>query len=1290
MIMDAIDLKSKYQNTCELKLTDGAYDYYVLANNVAADPEASTIRFTGTRDAENLIGISMSCTGETDHLKTFLTKKNHGSVWSISDRELKQQVAKHIINCNIAVLLRGETEYGSGTFAGEKPVVDISKKRVFGFVLPDFGEHNITFKILDDKTSKTIGGVKLNIFHKDGKYKECLSDDAGKIIYPDIKKGVYDLKTRVSDIWEINLKNTFNFTGSGIAVIAHETDDNLESPDKSFINPYSKKDRKSYTHLINIIEHKVEDGETFTSIAEKYQLSFRELGYFNWQIYRKEDVLKSIKYDVGYRALTDDQKDCFFDHQIDPGIIYIPQSLEEVDFQCNKTHTLRLNQCRYENRLYSTFAIDQFRGLAAKMGQDDFYIWSANIFGFDIPVDHYKRLRNDLLNNQLNNPVIRLVKQSFNGGYEAGFDNDQEEIRLRKYFPEKAQNANWDAWKLLIILVEEFGHYIDYILRYEYEDENGKKIEGDANLDEGARYAYALLNFDFDKTEKVHFADYIPPDEKKSLYAEYQDLNLAVELWLSHKRQDDDDKDVDFEYWGPGLGKGTCSHGHESLEQVLLDVGFERRYLKYIYFGNWMRDFSQVIDPKTVRPPGKESIFDGLTKQTWTKIIDYLSLFEFGEDKDKNGERIFKVTEERLGLYRSEEHLDNPFGIEDSDADKGFRGACTKEELEVDPSTWIKKYLINKGPWPNSADYVKNQLELAADMSKSKYDRYRHFGAALHSLEDLYAHTNFVELALIKFGHTKVVPWSKKMGNGFYPLVTGSFGGLDSAASLLIPVAEHLENEVECKAGVRSPGMRMALIILQDTNLKWKNGLEGVLNDFEAIEQKYPDAATLLCRTISQSLQFISIYMGHTIHFMANCIDDVQTLTGLGPNPENPTHSQLSKDHDDHPFHMLGAECTMDLIKTLGAAMQQTWDGEMDPKELQELAVSYFIHPEKINLNTGETTTAESPEHLKRLMRIVRDWSKKPENMPLIEKASSASWVEDQCKKVKNHYKYFENLSKKYTGNKEDLLAFINFKFAEKKKETNDFMATLLDTNQHKKTVSDKMKSISETIKKRGESLPNDFDDFIEGITEKGNKIAVGSQNFYNYNKEKIIIVKENLEKAVKGALNEETRQKELETIKVQLEKHNVKEFLMKEKKHLETVTQTAVKKSKEIFDKSKELLKEYDIEKTGKELLDKSKNIIEDINTDEIQKEIEKTIENINRSAHEKANELIDAINNIDINKIQKNLEKQTVEKIRAISKQNHDQINKTIETLKKETAETIENCRNQLNEAIKLLNVK
>ena len=84
-----------------------------------------------------------------------------------------------------------------------------------------------------------------------------------------------------------------------------------------------------------------------------------------------------------------------------------------------------------------------------------------------------------------------------------------------------------------------------------------------------------------------------------------------------------------------------------------------------------------------------------------------LSFLSFGYATEE-----FEVTEERLGVYRPEEHIDNPKDYADNkDArqyDTRLRGLVQPVELEVDLMTGMKNYIANEsGGWATSAGYVK-------------------------------------------------------------------------------------------------------------------------------------------------------------------------------------------------------------------------------------------------------------------------------------------------------------------------------------------------------------------------------------------------------------------------------------------------------------------------------------------------------------------------------------------------------------------------------------------------------
>ncbi|KAI0518307.1 heterokaryon incompatibility Het-C [Xylaria bambusicola] len=211
---------------------------------------------------------------------------------------------------------------------------------------------------------------------------------------------------------------------------------------------------------------------------------------------------------------------------------------------------------------------------------------------------------------------------------------------------------------------------------------------------------------------------------------------------------------------------------------------------KQIYFGNWLRDFSQVIDT---------TLLETVNEAILRAIVSVMGFLEFGFATDE-----FDVTRERLGVYTHVEHIDNPAGYADDakKVDERLRGPVDPRELEFDPETGMKNYIANSGQgWATSADYIREQLSKSIELGRLKRDTQAkkesriHLGAALHTLEDFSAHSNFIELCLHELGEEQVFPfvgdacrieaprrWKHRK---VAPLVTGTFGMLDIFHSLL-------------------------------------------------------------------------------------------------------------------------------------------------------------------------------------------------------------------------------------------------------------------------------------------------------------------------------------------------------------------------------------------------------------------------------------------------------------------------------------------------------------------------
>lgn len=123
----------------------------------------------------------------------------------------------------------------------------------------------------------------------------------------------------------------------------------------------------------------------------------------------------------------------------------------------------------------------------------------------------------------------------------------------------------------------------------------------------------------------------------------------------------------------------------------------------------------------------------------------------------------------------------------------------------------MKNYISNEqGGWATSSGYVKHSLARSIHFGRmytSSSNRGREedlcealrcLGQSLHTLEDFGAHTNYTELALREMGfnnvftHTGTATQINVRGKHVYPLVTGTFGGVDFLHSVLGEATDHL------------------------------------------------------------------------------------------------------------------------------------------------------------------------------------------------------------------------------------------------------------------------------------------------------------------------------------------------------------------------------------------------------------------------------------------------------------------------------------------------------------------
>jgi hypothetical protein len=289
---------------------------------------------------------------------------------------------------------------------------------------------------------------------------------------------------------------------------------------------------------------------------------------------------------------------------------------------------------------------------------------------------------------------------------------------------------------------------------------------------------------------------------------------------------------------------------HGDIEDMLATVACLRGHkwkstmIKRVYFGNWLRDYSQAVDTATLSKVQGETI---------RVLVWILSFMSFGY-----ATREFEVTADRLGVYRPEEHIDNPKDYADNEdarkLDPRLRGPVSEAELAIDPHTGMKNYIANEqGGWATSSGYVKYSFSRAIHYGRlythgpsgqrgneeDLCEALRCLGQGLHCLEDYGAHTNYTELVLRELGYSNVFAHVgtntaiNLNGKRVFPLVTGTFGGVDFFHSVLGEATDHITS---------------AEIDEMDTTLSdalTKNSCNGPLNALTDVLGKVPGTSGL-------------------------------------------------------------------------------------------------------------------------------------------------------------------------------------------------------------------------------------------------------------------------------------------------------------------------------------------------------------------------------------------------------------------------------------------------------------
>ncbi|KAG0144827.1 hypothetical protein CROQUDRAFT_659517 [Cronartium quercuum f. sp. fusiforme G11] len=242
---------------------------------------------------------------------------------------------------------------------------------------------------------------------------------------------------------------------------------------------------------------------------------------------------------------------------------------------------------------------------------------------------------------------------------------------------------------------------------------------------------------------------------------------------------------------GSGEGRGKRIGGKK----------FSGLDVKRVYFGNWLRDLSQVCDIAG---------FKAMTDTSLVLCVMTMGFLTFGY-----ATREFQVTRDRLAVYLLTEHIDNPKGYGEGEDPQSYdprlRPRVDEDrELQIDERNGMKKYIASDDEdFDTSTKCIRRTFRKCIQIGREarsendevkEHESFRLLGTGLHTLEDFSAHSNWCELALQKLGHQQVfahVGENVKVNSPdgpVPPLVTGTFAGADFCFSMLGEASDKLSS----------------------------------------------------------------------------------------------------------------------------------------------------------------------------------------------------------------------------------------------------------------------------------------------------------------------------------------------------------------------------------------------------------------------------------------------------------------------------------------------------------------
>ncbi|MFN0138360.1 MAG: LysM peptidoglycan-binding domain-containing protein [Phycisphaerae bacterium] len=187
----------------------------------------------------------------------------------------------------------------------------------------------IKIRIVHHLTGEPFCGVRLIVRTPTGSERDCETDRGGIAAVFDIGSGDCQVSSVLADA---RSPQTLGFVGTG-EVPKREAPQHPLHRDEYFTRA---------TWIAELVEHKVQTGESLDSIARQNGTDWKTLCAFNFGTQNPDEINAALRDVVGCTKKTPDGFNYKFSSEDEPGMIYIPMPIKVAGLATEQTHTLKV------------------------------------------------------------------------------------------------------------------------------------------------------------------------------------------------------------------------------------------------------------------------------------------------------------------------------------------------------------------------------------------------------------------------------------------------------------------------------------------------------------------------------------------------------------------------------------------------------------------------------------------------------------------------------------------------------------------------------------------------------------------------------------------------------------------------------------------------------------------------------------------------------------------------------------------------------------------------------------